>query len=489
MGKKSKRSRPNRGSGASSQKPPALRTPPAQTEETKDNLQFQDPFIDEFQVQDEEILEDNVAPPPDNTPPQDAGGVMVYNPFSSKYNATFEMDETAYKMHHALGVEWPCLSFDFVRDTLGESRTRFPHSLFAVCGTQASSPNSNKLHLLKLSDLDKIKQETEDDVLGEELGKDDDDDSESSSDEESVDLDPILESFDYPHQGGVNRVRTRPHTSVVASWSDTGNVYLYNVEPLMNQCSGNNNHNSTSASSKNTKQPFFTYSGHSNEGFAMDWSSSTSQSSNQLATGDMDGNIHIWQQAAGASDFTVTPMYESDYSVEDLQWSPTESTVLAAAECQGYVKIYDTRAPHRSMLSHKIASIDINVMSWNKLVGNLLSTGDDDGVVSVWDLRNFSPKSPLARFTSHKTPCTSVEWHPTDESMLAVTDDVGTYIYDLSVEEEYTTGNEKDDIPPQLLFVHCGSEQFKEVHWHPQITSCLMTTALSGFSVFIPSNL
>jgi ribosome assembly protein RRB1 len=88
---------------------------------------------------------------------------------------------------------------------------------------------------------------------------------------------------------------------------------------------------------------------------------------------------------------------------------------------------------------------------------------------------------PLARFTPHRTPITSVEWHPTDESMLAVTDSVGTYIYDLSVEEDDTGAdpNINNDIPPQLLFVHCGSEQFKEVHWHPQITSCLMTTALT----------
>ena len=97
--------------------------------------------------------------------------------------------------------------------------------------------------------------------------------------------------------------------------------------------------------------------------------------------------------------------------------------------------------------------------------------------------------APLARFTPHKSPLNSVEWHPTDESMLAVTDDVGAYIYDLSVEEDETSKTSLPDVPPQLLFVHSGSEQFKEVHWHPQISSCLMTTALSGYSVFIPSNL
>ena len=124
------------------------------------------------------------------------------------------------------------------------------------------------------------------------------------------------------------------------------------------------------------------------------------------------------------------------------------------------------------------------------------------GSFSVFDLRNFqtadasiAPK-PLARFHSHRTPITSLQWHPTDESMIAVSDDNGTYVYDLSIEEDdpdHNTNEEENavegEIPPQVLFVHSGSEMTKEVHWHPQIPSCIATTSLSGFSVFIPSNL
>ena len=80
--------------------------------------------------------------------------------------------------------------------------------------------------------------------------------------------------------------------------------------------------------------------------------------------------------------------------------------------------------------------------------------------------------------------------------MIVVSDEDGTYIYDLSIEEDEEEKNDDSGaegvdsgIPPQLLFVHCGSESTKEVHWHPQITSMVMTTALSGYSVFIPSNL
>lgn len=84
--------------------------------------------------------------------------------------------------------------------------------------------------------------------------------------------------------------------------------------------------------------------------------------------------------------------------------------------------------------------------------------------------------------------------------MIAVSDDRGTYVYDLSIEEDdpdHAAKNGGDggdgaiegEIPPQLLFVHSGSQMTKEVHWHPQIPSCIATTSLSGFSVFIPSNL
>ncbi len=77
--------------------------------------------------------------------------------------------------------------------------------------------------------------------------------------------------------------------------------------------------------------------------------------------------------------------------------------------------------------------------------------------------------------------------------MIVVSDEDATYIYDLSIEEDEEEDGKDiagdEGIPPQLLFVHCGSQSTKESHWHPQITSLVMTTALSGYSAFIPSNL
>jgi ribosome assembly protein RRB1 len=99
--------------------------------------------------------------------------------------------------------------------------------------------------------------------------------------------------------------------------------------------------------------------------------------------------------------------------------------------------------------------------------------------------------TPVAAFAWHRAPITSIEWHPTDDSVFAAAGaDDQTTLWDLSVEPDddeagaAAAAGAARDVPPQLLFAHQGQRDVKEVHWHPQIPGAVITTALDGFNVF-----
>uniref|UniRef100_A0A3Q1G4W0 Glutamate-rich WD repeat-containing protein 1 n=1 Tax=Acanthochromis polyacanthus TaxID=80966 RepID=A0A3Q1G4W0_9TELE len=273
--------------------------------------------------------------------------------------------------------------------------------------------------------------------------------------------------------------------SLAAVWSEKGQVEIFDLRPQLEAV-----HSSAAmaafVSEQKEASPLFSFSGHMAEGFAIDWSPKVP---GRLVSGDCKKNIHVWEPREGGTSWQIDqrPFSSHSQSVEDLQWSPTEATVFASCSVDRSIRIWDIRAPPNSMLSADEAhSSDINVISWNRTEPFLLS-GGDDGILKVWDLRQFKSGRPVANFKQHSAPITSVEWNPVDSSVFAASgaDDVVSQ-WDLSVESCDAGARVEGvkDLPPQLLFLHQGQSEIKEVHWHPQIPGVLVSTALSGFNVF-----
>lgn len=134
---------------------------------------------------------------------------------------------------------------------------------------------------------------------------------------------------------------------------------------------------------------------------------------------------------------------------------------------------------------------DINVISWSRMESQFIVSGGDDGLLCIWDLRLLGSSNradPIATFKHHTAPVTTVEWHPTESTVFASGGaDNQIAQWDLSVETDSLEAEQNDELtklPPQLLFIHQGQSDIKELHWHPQCPGTMISTAHSGFNVF-----
>lgn len=400
---------------------------------------------------------------------------------------TLAPDPSTYDMLHNLSMPWPCLSFDILRDGLGDNRKVYPATVYTVAGTQAESgkQSDNQLMVMKFSGLSKMDRGVDGDSSDEE---DDDDDE---------DADPILESKSIPLSSTTNRIRAHqtpsddssPVATLTATMTESSNVFIHDISPHLLSF---DNPGTTITPQQN--KPVCTIRAHKAEGYGLDWS--PMHPAGKLLTGDNDGQIFLTTRTDGGGFVTDTrPFQGHTGSVEEIQWSPSEASVFASASSDGTIRVWDVRSKSRKpVISMQVSGADVNVMSWSRKTAHLLASGADDGVWAVWDLRQWKPSAngalgrptPVADFNYHKEQITSIEWHPTDDSIVAVAAGDNTVtLWDLAVElddeESKDTAGVKD-VPPQLLFVHYHN-MVKELHWHPQILGSLVATG-EEFSIF-----
>ena len=126
----------------------AAESRPKEISADTEELVFEDPFEDEFE--DEEVDEDEINEDIDEneeldneklpTIEEDVEGAAplneksnippppkkVWRPDVDKIDdgEALDYDPSAYVMYHSLQTEWPCLSFDIIKDTLGDNRQR-----------------------------------------------------------------------------------------------------------------------------------------------------------------------------------------------------------------------------------------------------------------------------------------------------------------------------------------------------------------------------
>lgn len=410
-----------------------------------------------------------------------------------------EFSNSGYMMFHRASTEWPCLSADFILPGINSiadvqnvqmlEKCVFPLDLYVVSGSQAEFSGQNKLYVMRFAELAKTRYDDDEEESAFEMEGEDEK-------EQRSDAEPILFSDRIQIYSAVNRVRTLGNSPLVAVMNQTGQCQLYDVSKNIEHLRQRSVLKSTrirDAESSNILGNFQL----STEGFGLNWSKSEL---GRFATGTNDGMVTLFKPSDESfSNFTQegTAFQAHKQSVEDLQFSPLQGHVLASCSADNSIKIFDLRDPSTritSALQINAHQSDVNVISWNSCNANLLASGDDDGFFKVFDLR-FPGRDPLTEIGFHQDAICSIAWQPHDEWTLAVGGlDDRVSIWDLSVETDAPSlpGMEKDispgnEIPEQLLFLHQGQKEVREMQWHPAYKNVMVSTALDSFNVFKPA--
>ncbi|KAH8167406.1 hypothetical protein CIB48_g826 [Xylaria polymorpha] len=172
------------------------RPEPMDVDDNKEMGDFEDEFEDEFESEDE-IFEAGVDGRPDAERETEERAAVAAGAMDVDNNGTFIVgrnkleqgqhlapDLSTYEMLHNLSTPWPCLSFDIVRDGLGDKRERaYPATMYTVAGTQAetSRAKENQLMVMKFSGLSRQQKGDDSDSDGDDDDGDDEDTDPSSN--------------------------------------------------------------------------------------------------------------------------------------------------------------------------------------------------------------------------------------------------------------------------------------------------------------------
>eukprot|EP01056_Protomagalhaensia_sp_Gyna25_P005989 Protomagalhaensia_sp_Gyna_25__5988@NODE_932_length_2396_cov_269_417904_g738_i0_p1_GENE_NODE_932_length_2396_cov_269_417904_g738_i0NODE_932_length_2396_cov_269_417904_g738_i0_p1_ORF_typecomplete_len430_score69_18WD40/PF00400_32/0_013WD40/PF00400_32/1_6e06WD40/PF00400_32/4_9WD40/PF00400_32/0_00076WD40/PF00400_32/8_5e03ANAPC4_WD40/PF12894_7/0_025ANAPC4_WD40/PF12894_7/2e10ANAPC4_WD40/PF12894_7/0_023eIF2A/PF08662_11/21eIF2A/PF08662_11/0_00036eIF2A/PF08662_11/0_033CAF1C_H4bd/PF12265_8/1_7e06CAF1C_H4bd len=414
-------------------------------------------------IQLDDIMSDEDKPP--------EGGYRLFRPNvdTLEKGEQLVVDDEFYSINHSFGLGLPCVSFDIVQDNLGAVRTRGPHTLTLVAGTQAAQRKDNGLIVAKATGIRRT-------FVDEQMDEDDDRSDDASEEGYNGDVEPKITSHKVCFAAEINSVKVSPHQNwLVATFTDDATVSVHSIRDQLRAL------DNPSSYCNHAQKPLYSHSLHTKEGFALQWAPLLE---GVLASGSRDHTIQILRPVEGG--FSPGPQLRGhEEPVEGLAWKFDDANILASGSVDKSIQVWDLRTDSVSTTIANAHNGDVNTLQFNRAAEPFhLLSGGDDGCTIVRDIR--MPEAILASYDWHKEPVCAVDWHPADGSMyLSAGYDNQLVIWSLDVEN---ADSPNPSIPDQLLFQHLGLDEVTHAKWHPQIPGLVICNGSNGFSLFKPIN-
>jgi histone-binding protein RBBP4 len=207
------------------------------------------------------------------------------------------------------------------------------------------------------------------------------------------------------------------------------------------------------------------FSEHDGEVTGMSWNV---QIMGKLVTCSSKGDVKLFDVTKYNSDFHYldhSQTWESDKSgTNSIKWVPSHDSLFLTANESNHFKLFDTRSTNEPITSGIHHSGGVNSLSINPHNPYILSTGDGQGTLNIWDIR--SSDSPLLTHESiHKGSITCLEFDPNRPDILASgSDDATVQIYDLAKNK--------------LIFRHGGHILgVNDISWNAHVVGMLASVA------------
>ncbi|KAF8253766.1 WD40 repeat-like protein [Wilcoxina mikolae CBS 423.85] len=144
---------------------------------------------------------------------------------------------------------------------------------------------------------------------------------------------------------------------------------------------------------------------HTREVFSLSWNL---VDKNIFASSSWDGNIKIWSPTSPASLRTIH-IGSCTYSVA---FQPSSPTVLSAVSSDGFMRVFDLRAPEPSaeIAKTRVSPGEVLTQDWNKYRASVIASAGVDRGIRIWDLK--MPGICQTELVGHEYAVRRIAWSP-----------------------------------------------------------------------------
>ena len=121
---------------------------------------------------------------------------------------------------------------------------------------------------------------------------------------------------------------------------------------------------------------------------------------------------------------------DTNFTVTDVQWNYTDPTYFATSSTNGAVIVFNIEksGARRIQVSNDQSTRAVNRVGWAPFESHLLATANQDSTIKIYDRRQDCERSCITNITPRSDACRDVQYSPHDSNFFAAVFETGSLL-------------------------------------------------------------